>query len=195
MIPDWAWVAIVSVLVVALVYSWTRGQPRSQPAAEGPKVSPPSSRSPPPRSPVPPPAKKRPAPELSELARAVQMANDAILAHANTDERLKGMGTTICAARFSPNKQRLFVAHVGDSRLYRFRGGKLKQVTSDHTMADLGVTGPAAAHLSRAVGVWPSVPVDVILGKPEPGDVYMLCSDGLTKMLDDATIANTIAKG
>jgi protein phosphatase len=123
------------------------------------------------------------------------MANDAILAFSKQDERLKGMGTTICCARFSPNKQRLYVAHVGDSRLYRYRGGKLKQVTSDHTMADLGVTGPAAAHLSRAVGVWPSVPVDIILGKPEPGDVYMLCSDGLTKMVDDETIANTIAKG
>jgi serine/threonine protein phosphatase PrpC len=129
----------------------------------------------------------------SELARAIQMANTAILDHANSDKLLAGMGTTICAARFSENKQRLYIGHVGDSRVYCFRDGTLTRMTSDHTMADLGVTGDGAAHLSRAVGVWPTVPIDIILGKPRAGDVYVLCSDGLTKMVSDADIERVLA--
>jgi PPM family protein phosphatase len=129
----------------------------------------------------------------SELARAVQIANEAILDRATENKELEGMGTTVVAARFSPNKQRLYVAHVGDSRMYRLREGKLRQMTSDHTMKDLGVTGAGAAHLSRAVGVWPTVPVDILLGKPLHGDVYLLCSDGLNKMIDDHAIAKILA--
>lgn len=125
----------------------------------------------------------------SELARAIQMANEAILEKAQSDKALAGMGTTICAVRFAPSKQRLYVGHVGDSRLYRVRAGQLRRMTSDHTMADMGVSGPQAAHLSRAVGVWPTVAIDVILGTPAPGDVYILCSDGLTKMVKDEEIA------
>ena len=128
-----------------------------------------------------------------ELVRAIQMANEAILERAEGDNQLAGMGTTICAARFSANKQRLYVGHVGDSRVYCFRGGKLRQMTSDHTMRDLGVTGEGAAHLSRAVGVWPVVPIDVVFGKPQPGDLYVLCSDGLTKMVTDEDIRSLLA--
>lgn len=128
----------------------------------------------------------------SELARAIQMANDAVLRRAETDIRLKGMGTTICAARFSSNKQRLYVGHVGDSRMYRLRDQRLSQLTNDHTMKDLGVVGDAAAHLSRAVGIWPTVPIDMILCKPRPRDVYLLCSDGLNKMLPDDDIADIL---
>jgi protein phosphatase len=124
----------------------------------------------------------------SELARAIHSANTAILARAGEDKELAGMGTTIVAARFSPNKQRLYIGHVGDSRMYRLRGGVLKQMTSDHTMKDLGVTGAGSAHLSRALGVWPTVPIDIILGKPQPDDLYLLCSDGLTKMVSDESI-------
>lgn len=128
----------------------------------------------------------------SELARAIQMANVAIQSRAESDRELTGMGTTICAARFLARKQRLYVGHVGDSRLYRLRNNELAQMTSDHTMRDFGVTGADAAHLSRAVGVWPTVPIDVIVGKPEPGDVYLVCSDGLTKMIDDDRIRETL---
>jgi PPM family protein phosphatase len=128
----------------------------------------------------------------SELARAIQMANTAILRKASEDKRLSGMGTTVCAARFSPNKQRLYIGHVGDSRIYCLRDGTLRQMTSDHTMKDLGIQGEAATHLSRAVGVWPTVPIDIILGKPRPGDVYLLCSDGLTKMVSDEKIQSVL---
>lgn len=129
----------------------------------------------------------------SELVRAIQMANEAILERAESDAKLTGMGTTICAARFSANKQRLYVGHVGDSRVYVFRGGNLRQMTSDHTMKDLGVTGEGASHLSRAVGVWPVVPIDILFAKPEPGDLYVLCSDGLTKMVGDEEIGAVLA--
>ena len=131
-------------------------------------------------------------PRASELARAIQMANDAILAKASTDAQLEGMGTTLCAARFSPNKQRVYIGHVGDSRVYLMRGRELRQMTHDHTMRELGVSGQGAAHLSRAVGVWPAVPIDIVLGKPQPGDLYLLCSDGLTKMVSDAAIGDVL---
>ena len=129
----------------------------------------------------------------SELARAIQMANEAILQRAGTDKLLDGMGTTICAARFSPTKQRLYIGHVGDSRIYVFRDGVLKQMTSDHTMESMGVGGAGAGHLRRAVGVWPVVPVDIVLGKPRPGDLYLLCSDGLSKMVADDVIEGILA--
>jgi protein phosphatase len=116
------------------------------------------------------------------------MANDAIRAEAKKNPRLVGMGTTVVAARFALKKQRLYIGHVGDSRVYRLRNGKLSQMTADHTLENLGVPGPVSTHLSRAVGVWATVQVDVIFGKPLPNDVYMLCSDGLNKMISDETI-------
>ncbi len=126
--------------------------------------------------------------DATALARAIQLANDTILETAGRMD-LTGMGTTICAARFSPNKKRVYIGHVGDSRCYRLRGGTLKQITADHTMSDFGVTGPESGHLSRAVGIWPSVPIDIIMAEPLAGDIYLLCSDGLTKMIPDTTIA------
>jgi|GEM_PF-201161 len=132
-----------------------------------------------------------PAP-ASELARAIQMANTAILEHAAKHPELKGMGTTICAMRFSEDRRRLYIGHVGDSRCYRLRDGVMKQLTTDHTMSDYGIAGPEGAHLSRALGVWPTVPIDVILVTPQAGDLYLLCSDGLTKMLPNETIATQL---
>jgi PPM family protein phosphatase len=130
--------------------------------------------------------------QASELARAIQMANAAILDTANQRRELEGMGTTVCAARFSANKKRIYIGHVGDSRCYRLRNGVMAQMTADHTMADHGVKGPEAAHLSRAVGIWPTVPIDIVMAVPVAGDVYLLCSDGLTKMLKDDVIASVL---
>lgn len=130
--------------------------------------------------------------EASELARAIQMANAEIQELAAGKRQLEGMGTTVCAARFSPTKKRLYIGHVGDSRCYRLRDGVFKAMTEDHTMAGLGVSGPESAHLSRAVGIWPTVPIDILMAVPQPGDVYLLCSDGLTKMLPDESIAQVL---
>jgi protein phosphatase len=128
----------------------------------------------------------------SEVVQAIQMANHAVYEHAKTDRKLEGMGTTIVAARFSANKQRLYIGHVGDSRCYRLRAGQLRQMTTDHTMGNQGLTGPLAERLSRAVGVQHAVKIDLILARPVPMDTYLLCSDGLTKMVKDDDIRDVL---
>ena len=124
----------------------------------------------------------------AELAVAIQMANKAIFDHARANAAYQGMGTTVVSARFSPNKQRVYFGHVGDSRCYRLRGAQLTQITTDHTMGAQGVTGPLAGHLNRAVGVQPGVKVDLIIARPSSEDIYLLCSDGLSKMVPDEQI-------
>jgi protein phosphatase len=82
---------------------------------------------------------------------------------------------------------------VGDSRLYRFRAGKLQQLTVDHTLGAKGVVGPLASNIRRAVGVSPSVKVDLLVDKPMPADLYMLCSDGVYKMVKDDEMIGILA--
>jgi serine/threonine protein phosphatase PrpC len=127
-----------------------------------------------------------------ELVRAIQTANQAILTQARENEAQAGMGTTLVAARFAPNRKRVYIAHVGDSRLYRLRDGRLEQLTTDHTLGAAGVTGPSAAKLSRAVGVFDDVEVDLNIDEPRLGDHYVLCSDGLFKMVPDDKICSII---
>lgn len=132
------------------------------------------------------------------LEAAVRDANSDIRLAAARDPNLSGMGSTLVVAVFLPD--RVLTAHVGDSRMYRLRGGVLEQLTRDHTMlqelVDTGILAPEdAGHsqfrglLTRGLGVVPLV-------RPEPGshsvhpdDVFLLCSDGLTDMLDDDAIA------
>ncbi len=128
----------------------------------------------------------------SELALAIQMANRAIFDRAKNETALTGMGTTVVAARFSPNKQRVYIGHVGDSRAYRLRSGELQQITTDHTMGASGVTGPLASHLLRAVGILPAVKIDLLIGRPRPEDIYLFCSDGLTKMVPNDQIREAL---
>ncbi len=127
-----------------------------------------------------------------ELVRAIQSANSAILNQARENEHQQGMGTTLVAARFAPNRKRVYIAHVGDSRVYRLRDGQLHQLTTDHTLGAAGVTGPSAAKLSRAVGVFDDVEVDLSIDEPREGDHYVLCSDGLFKMVPDEKICEII---
>jgi protein phosphatase len=127
-----------------------------------------------------------------ELAAAVHMTNECVRSMAFADRELSDMGTTLVAARFSPNKQRLYVGHVGDSRCYRLRQGKLRQLTTDHTMASLGVKGPSANHLYQAIGVSPGLAIDLIVDKPQDDDIYLLCSDGLSKMVSDDELRNVL---
>lgn len=124
-----------------------------------------------------------------ELAGAIDAANTAVFAKAREEPRLAGMGTTLVAARFSAKKQRLYLGHVGDSRCYRLRGGKLTAMTEDHTLASVGVGGPAGNKLVRGIGIQRHVEIDLVLAKPHPGDVYLLCTDGLTKMVGEEEIA------
>jgi protein phosphatase len=127
-----------------------------------------------------------------EMACAIQMANQAILARVDADKQLEGMGTTVAAARFSPNKQRVYIGHVGDSRCYRVRGSSIKQLTTDHTFRGLGLQGPGSQHLYQAVGIRRRISIDIVVDKPRPGDIYVLCTDGLSKMVRDDEIRDVI---
>jgi protein phosphatase len=130
-----------------------------------------------------------------ELVRAIEMANAAVFTQANANEAQLGMGTTIVAARFSTNKQRMYVGHVGDSRCYRVRQGELTLLTRDHTLrAMLNLTGPDADTLVRAVGIQEEVEVDLLTESPQPSDCFLLCSDGLPRMVPDATILEIIQR-
>jgi len=129
-----------------------------------------------------------------ELVRAIQTANTAILEQARANEAQSGMGTTIVAARFSPYRQRVYIAHVGDSRAYRLRRGELTQLTADHTLGAAGMTGPSASKLSRAVGVFDEVEVDLQVDEPLAGDIYLLCSDGLSKMVPEPDIQRIVVQ-
>ncbi|MCS6858653.1 MAG: protein phosphatase 2C domain-containing protein [Sandaracinaceae bacterium] len=131
-------------------------------------------------------------PRADELIRAIQLANLEILTESRTNEARAGMGTTVVAMKVVPKHQRAYIAHVGDSRLYRLRGDELLQITADHTLGALGVTGPAAHKLSRAVGVFDEVEVDLNIDVPQAGDIYLLCSDGLFKMVHELRIVEIL---
>lgn len=133
-------------------------------------------------------------PRGDELVRAIQTANHDILAESRANEARAGMGTTVVAVRMVPDKQRAYIAHVGDSRLYRLRKDELVQMTADHTLGAQGVTGPAAQKLSRAVGVFDEVEVDLNIDVPEPNDVYLICSDGLFKMVHELRIVEILSE-
>jgi protein phosphatase len=128
----------------------------------------------------------------SRLRASILLANDRILKAAQENEAYAGMGTTVVSAYFSPNNQRVYIAHVGDSRCYRLRASKLTQLTTDHTLGAAGIVGKSAAVLSRAVGIEENVEVDLTMESPLPGDIYLLCSDGLSRMVQNDVIQQTL---
>jgi protein phosphatase len=135
------------------------------------------------------------------LEATVQEANARIHRMAVDDPSLKGMGCTTTASYVSGD--RLTTAHVGDSRLYRLRDGSFEQLTEDHSLVGglvrLGRLTPEEAEVHpqrsvilRAVGVEASVEVDLLTHELAVGDVYLACSDGLTGMVRDEVIAETL---
>jgi PPM family protein phosphatase len=135
------------------------------------------------------------------LEATVHEANAHVYAMARDDRSLKGMGCTTTASYAA--RGRLTTAHVGDSRLYRLRGDSFEQLTEDHSLVGglvrLGELTPAEAEVHpqrsvilRAVGVEPELEVDVLHHELEPDDVYLACSDGLTGMVRDEVIAETL---
>ena len=132
------------------------------------------------------------------MEEAISRANSAIYNAARAKPQYAGMGTTVVAAVYYDNA--LAVGHVGDSRLYRMRRGDLEQLTRDHSLLqeqiDSGVITPEQARYStnrnlvtRALGADFAVHVEVKEYDALPGDIYLLCSDGLNDMLDDGEIA------
>ena len=132
------------------------------------------------------------------LTSLVREANRRIYEMAQRDESRRGMGTTLTAAMLEDDG--VSVGHVGDSRAYRFRDGTLEQLTHDHSLvAELRRAGQLSAEdaerdprrsiITRALGPEPDVEVDAHTHKAKPGDVYLLCSDGLTGMVSDDEMA------
>jgi protein phosphatase len=128
----------------------------------------------------------------------VHNANLAVYTAANVNEHYAGMGTTLVVGIFQDS--RVLVGHIGDSRCYRFRRNVLQQITKDHSLLqeqlDAGLITPQQAATSnnknlvtRALGIDDSVLLEVHEHGVEEGDLYLMCSDGLSDMVDDAPIA------
>ncbi len=137
------------------------------------------------------------------LQAGIDAANRAILEAAAATRAYRGMGTTLVVALFLG--PRLYLGHIGDSRGYRWRAGRLQQLTRDHSLLqeqlDAGLITPqqaATSHqrnlITRALGVEPGVQLEVSEVPVQAGDCFLLCSDGLTDMLDDAALARLLAQ-
>ena len=140
---------------------------------------------------------KRYMPLTLAVKRAVEKANEMILRVERKNTQCQGMGTTLTLAVF--HEDRISIAHVGDSRLYRLRYDRLEQLTMDHSLlqgqVEAGLIDSGDAKLShnrnlvtRALGKEEAVEVDVREEDVLPGDIYLLCSDGLNDMVEDADI-------
>jgi protein phosphatase len=130
----------------------------------------------------------------AELVQSFAAANEAVRSIASREPLLREMGTTVVALRFCPRKGRAYIGHVGDSRCYRLRDGDLQRLTRDHTLGELGATGREAHRLSRAVGANGIVEADLAVVQPQEDDVFLLCSDGLTKSLPEDDIADVLRR-
>jgi protein phosphatase len=129
----------------------------------------------------------------AQLVDAIVEANRQLTEQVSQNPDLRGMGTTIVALKFAPVTNRAYLAHVGDSRAYLFRNGEIKQLTKDHTYGAMaGARGELASRLAWALGVDPAVNVEIQAVEPEVGDKYLLCSDGLTKMLRDGELLELV---
>ena len=140
--------------------------------------------------------------ESLAMKKAIELANSAIMQVAKEQLECYGMGTTIVSGLFYDNK--ISVAHVGDSRMYRLRGKRFEQLTKDHSMIqefiDRGIYESMAKEaikensslITRAVGVGEPVEVDLYEDIVQLEDIYLLCSDGLTDMVCDDKIYLTL---
>jgi protein phosphatase len=147
------------------------------------------------------PAAATPGPDL--LTQAIEAANEVVFREAAKNEAYRGMGTTIVALLREAGDV-LTIAHVGDSRCYRLRQGLLEQLTEDHSLRNFyikeyGYTPEEAAEAAesnvilRAIGLRESALVDISRQELSAGDLYLLCSDGLSDYVPDEEIARVLA--
>lgn len=140
--------------------------------------------------------------QTNRLASGIRLSNKAIFEAASGAASVSGMGCTVVAARIYGSV--MSIAHVGDSRIYLFRNGQLRQLTQDHSLVweqvRQGFLTPQQAEQSelsnvilRALGAEPSVEVDLDEMWVGPGDQVLLCSDGLTRMVSDEEIASVLS--
>ena len=148
----------------------------------------------------------READELAPEERVqaiIKEANRRIYDRARVDSQVSGMGTTVTAALLTDGP--VVIGHVGDSRAYRIRDGRLEQLTEDHSLvADLMRSGrltpeeaeghPQRSVITRALGTDPDVDVDTLVIEAEAGDLFLLCSDGLSTMVSDDKVLETVER-
>jgi PPM family protein phosphatase len=138
------------------------------------------------------------------LRETIESANRRIHELARADPSRAGMGTTITAAIVDARKEEVAIGHVGDSRAYRLRRGKLERLTRDHSLVEemrrkgqitdaQAEDHPQRSIITRALGPEPDVEVDVQTAPAGPGDVFLLCSDGLTTMVNEERIAAVLS--
>jgi len=136
------------------------------------------------------------------VQKAFEGANERVLDHVRSEPRHEGMGCTAELVAFCNDS--FVLGHVGDSRTYLLRNAELKQLTEDHSFVqdqvNRGIITPAEAKnhplrsvILRAVGVKEKIDVDLMRGKALPGDLFLLCSDGLTDMVDDTLIQEALS--
>jgi PPM family protein phosphatase len=144
------------------------------------------------------------APPERFLRETIEAANRRIHELARADPSRAGMGTTITAAIVDAQKEEVGIGHVGDSRAYRLRRGKLERLTRDHSLVEemrrkgqitdaQAEDHPQRSIITRALGPEPEVEVDLQTVPAAPGDVFLLCSDGLTTMVDEERIAAVLS--
>jgi PPM family protein phosphatase len=141
--------------------------------------------------------------EAAELVQtAFQTANKRILDHVKGNPNHKGMGCT--AELLALNNSEIVLGHIGDSRTYRYRNGNLRQVTKDHSLVqeqiDQGLITAREAKkhplrnvILRAVGITENLALDLVKITPQDNDLFLMCSDGLTDMVDDVQICDVLA--
>lgn len=144
--------------------------------------------------------------EENRLITGIKVANKRIFEASTRYREVHGMGTTVVGALVARERGRMYVAHVGDSRCYRVRNGSITLLTRDHSLLnDYLLVMPDMTPeqreelpknvITRALGMQDSVVVDLVPEQPQPGDVYVLCSDGLSGMITDEQLLETVMAG
>jgi protein phosphatase len=141
--------------------------------------------------------------EENRLITGIKVANKKIFEASARHSEVQGMGTTVVGALFSRAQNKIYVAHVGDSRCYRIRDGEIALLTRDHSLVnDYLLVMPDMPQeqrdelpknvITRALGMQDTVVVDLVPEQPKPGDCYVLCSDGLSGMITDDELRDTV---
>jgi PPM family protein phosphatase len=142
----------------------------------------------------------------ARVAELIREANRRVYERSNTDAAVSGMGTTMTVALVEPETGTVTIGHVGDSRAYLFRDDELEQLTEDHTLVnELLKSGklspeevnvhPQRSVITRALGTEADVDVDTFTIEGRPGDLFLLCSDGLSSMISDSEILGVVRGG
>lgn len=140
----------------------------------------------------------------NRLLTGIRIANRQIFERSVRSREYQGMGTTMVSVLFSSERDSVFIGHVGDSRCYRVRSGEIRLMTRDHSLVnDYLLAMPELTEeqrnelpknvITRALGMQDHVVVDLQTDHPEPGDLYLLCSDGLSGMIPDEDILGILA--